>query len=40
MENTEKKLPKLVGCLICGYRTDKEEEIKEFQNGNFICCAK
>lgn len=37
---TEKKAPKIVGCLVCGYRTDKAEEIKEFQEGNFICCSK
>jgi hypothetical protein len=34
------KNPKVVGCLVCGYRTDKPEEIKEFQKGNFICCNK
>jgi hypothetical protein len=37
---TEKKAPKIVGCLVCGYRTDKAEEIKEFQEGNFFCCSK
>jgi hypothetical protein len=33
----ENKSPKVVGCLLCGYRTDKEQEIKEFQLNGCEC---
>lgn len=33
-------LPKVMGCLLCGYRTDKPKEIMFFQLNGCPCQAK
>jgi hypothetical protein len=35
----ESKESKVVGCLMCGFRTDKPEEIARFKKLDFFCCS-
>ena len=32
------KESKVVGCLVCGYRTAKPEEVARFESLDFFCC--
>ena len=36
----EIKSPKVIGCLVCGFRTEDENEIKEFQLNGCKCVAR
>lgn len=36
----EVKSPKVVGCLLCGFRTENVQEIKEFQLNGCKCAVR
>jgi hypothetical protein len=38
--SNEIKSPKVVGCLLCGFRTDEVEAIKEFQLNGCKCSVR
>ena len=39
-QNELQQQPKVVGCLVCGFRTENEIEIENFQDNGCPICAK